>query len=75
MKIQFNHYGQFRIIAEDGTKGRWSSYRSLATLEHGGKTYIAGSEYGLLPKAEVVYEFTELPTTLAHDATEEEVKE
>ena len=53
--IQFDRSGNFRLVHEDGTKGEWARYESIATLEHEGKTYIAGTQYGLLPTAEKVY--------------------
>jgi len=62
MKIQFDYRGRFRIVAPDGTTGDWSGYTSLATLTWQGKTYIAGSAYGLLPKNECVYEISPIKT-------------
>jgi hypothetical protein len=58
-KIQFDAKGRFRIRAYDGAvilaEGEWASYQSVATLEYGGETFIAGSAFGLLPEAETVY--------------------
>ncbi len=62
-KLQMDYNGRFRILHKSGATSEWTHYRSLATLEHDGKTYVAGSEYGLLPKAETVYEVTALPTS------------
>jgi hypothetical protein len=66
-KIQFNYNGQFRIMLQDGMEvyyGDWADYCALAVLQHQGKTYIAGSEYGLLPQGETIYEIAARPTTL-----------
>ena len=59
-KIQFDANGRFRIVRFDGAgvlaEGAWALYSSVATLEYGGETFIAGRAYpGLLPKAETVY--------------------
>ncbi len=67
MRIQYDFNGRFRILAEDGTAGDWAYYQTVATLQHGGKTYIAGTNYGLLPTADTVYELTAIPTQLDHD--------
>lgn len=55
-KIQFDYHGRLRILAPDGTMGEWAHYRGIAQLTYQGKTYIAATEYGLLPQAEKVYE-------------------
>ena len=65
--VQFNYHGLHRIICQDeaGTHtGEWASYRSLAILQHRGKTYVEGSSYGLLPTSELVYELTSHATKL-----------
>ena len=62
MSLQCNYDAQIRIVHPNGMIGRWAEFSSIATLTVDGKTYIAGSSYGLLPKSEVVYEVTELPT-------------
>ena len=65
MKIQFNYNGRFRITTDDGlVAGEYAPYQSIATLTHEGKTYIAGSEYGLLPKSETVYELSAVDAVL-----------
>lgn len=61
--------GKFRDGARYEEKtymGGWAHYRGIATLTYQGKTYIAATEYGLLPKAETVYHLSEdgLNTTL-----------
>lgn len=69
MKLQFDYLGRFRILAPDGeTASPWENYRSIAVLHYQGKSYIAASQYGLLPQAETVYELgavqpTELDNT------------
>lgn len=64
MRIQYNKRGSFRIMTDDGNvQGEWCHYAGVATLVYMGKTFIAGSQYGLLPVCETVYELTEVPTT------------
>jgi hypothetical protein len=58
-RIEYDGDGRFRITASGGRiKGEWTSYTSIATLDYFGTTYIAGSEYGLLPCANAVYELS-----------------
>jgi len=57
--IQFDPNGNFRLVHEDGTKGYWERYESVAVLKHQGKTYIAATQYGLLPLAEKVYQLSD----------------
>lgn len=57
LKIQFDYKGRFRIVHEkSGQASEWTNYRSLAWLKVYGRTYIAGSEFGLLPKSNTVFE-------------------
>lgn len=77
--FQVNSEGRFRIALEtddgDMVFGDWiANYSSLATLTHEGKTYIAGTTYGLLPHSETVYEVAAQPTIVEPepDATEAE---
>lgn len=76
--IQMDYHARHRIVLQDEdpnvrpVEGEWADYRSLASLVWEGeldgrqvrKTYIAGTEYGLLPKAETVYEIHAVATTL-----------
>lgn len=64
--IQFNFHGDLRIVHNpSGETGEWANYRSIAVLKLNGKTFIAGSDYGLLLPAETVFELSEaLPTSI-----------
>ena len=64
--IQFNFHGDLRIVHNpSGETGEWADYRSIAVLKLNGKTFIAGSDYGLLLPAETVFELPEaLPTSI-----------
>ena len=68
--LQFDYRGNFRIVltppapAKHFVASEWKSYTSIATLVHEGKTYIAGSSYGLLPNDEQVFEVTSVPTRM-----------
>lgn len=69
LNIQMDYNARHRIILQESdsslvVEGEWADYRSLAILQHNGKTYIAGTAYGLLPKAETVYEISAVDTTL-----------
>jgi hypothetical protein len=59
-----NDNGRFRIRLGDEAS-EWTSHKSIATMEHGGRLYAAASAYfeGVLP-AEVVFEVAVVPTTL-----------
>ena len=70
-QVEFDGKGLFRIVhPKSGMKGAWATYRDLATLTlkvsaptgPQEKTYVAGTAYGLLPKAETVYEVIPQPT-------------
>jgi hypothetical protein len=63
--LQFNFHGDLRIVHNpSGETGEWADYRSIAVLKLNGRTFIAGSDYGLLP-AETVFELSEaLPTSI-----------
>lgn len=54
--IQMDAYARFRIVYKFGKsgeiRGEWVDYRSIAILCVDGKTYVAGSAYGLFPKSE-----------------------
>ena len=64
-KIEYNQHGSFRIVEiATGHTGEWATFRDIATLKTEAGTYIAGSEYGLLPQAETVYLIAPHPTTL-----------
>lgn len=74
-KLQMDYHGRFRILYleavsnEQDTKltevaGAWVPYRSIATLKHAGRTYIACSAYGGLPMVETVYDITIKATSL-----------
>lgn len=60
--IEYDGHGRFRIVAPDHTPGDWCPYTSAAVLLWQGKTYLAGSTYGILPGNEVVYEVRPLET-------------
>lgn len=68
--VQMDYHARHRILLQEDdhnlrqVEGEWADYRSLAVLQHNGKTYIAATEYGLLPKAETVYEITAKETTV-----------
>lgn len=64
--LQFNFHGDLRIVHNpSGETGEWADYRSIAVLKLNGKTFIAGSDYGLLLPAETVFELSEaLPTSI-----------
>ena len=63
--LQSDYYGNFRITHSSGVTGEWADYRSIAVLKLNGKTFIAGSDYGLLLPAETVFELSEaLPTSI-----------
>jgi len=70
VKEQFKHQmtcnGFHRIVAPDGTAGALVPYTSLAMLSWHERTFVAGSQYGLLPKAETVYELTNKATKGEH---------
>lgn len=58
-KIQYDYCGRFRIVHEkSGKASEWTRYQSLATIKVDGRTYIAGSAYGLLSQDEKVFEIT-----------------
>jgi hypothetical protein len=74
--IEYDNHGRFRIVAGvagNRKEGDWSTYTGIATLTLGtgptAKTYIASSEYGLLPKAETVYEITAQSSELKETGT------
>lgn len=69
LNIQMDYHARHRIILQESDSslvvtGEWADYRSLAVLQHNGKTYISGTEYGLLPQAETVYEINPIETTV-----------
>lgn len=69
LNIQMDYNARHRIILQESdsslvVEGEWADYRSLAVLHHNGKTYISGTAYGLLPKAETVYDITPVETTI-----------
>ena len=62
-RIQFDGQGRYRIHRSPKAGqypamcSPWAAYNDLAIFRcPSGKTYIAGSEYGLLPMAHQVYE-------------------
>lgn len=67
-EFQMRDDGFFRFLLHDGQEvivySDWAQYRSLAILNYKGKTYIAASEYELLPRSNTVYEINEQDTTL-----------
>jgi len=68
MSLQFDYRGNFRIVhnppgAKHFVASEWKTYTSIAVLVHEGRTYIAGSSFGLLPNDEQVFEVTSVPTS------------
>jgi hypothetical protein len=71
-KIQLDYHGRHRILlmGELGTLllaiGEWAAYASVATLQYGGRTYMAMTQGGVFGdiSAETVYDITPRPTTL-----------
>jgi hypothetical protein len=67
-KIQYDAAGRFRIVrsvaGQVETRSPWTGYKSLAILNHKGTLYVASSEYGLLPRADTVYELKPRETEL-----------
>jgi hypothetical protein len=69
MSLQFDYRGNFRIVhnppgAKHFVASEWKPYTSIAVLVHEGRTYIAGSVFGLLPQDETVFEVTSVPTSI-----------
>jgi hypothetical protein len=69
MSLQFDYRGNFRIVhnppgAKHFVASEWKPYTSIAVLVHEGRTYIAGSSFGLLPNDEQVFEVTSVPTSI-----------
>lgn len=60
--FEMNDVGQHRLVV-NGRQGRWAMYQSLSSIVVEGRTYVAGTEYGLLPEAEKAYELVPQPTT------------
>lgn len=65
--FQIDDYGNFRIVIH-GDKGEWANYQGIAKLEHGGRIYIAVSQYfkGVLPH-ECILEVTKTNITRSNE--------
>lgn len=54
--LQRDKMSNIRLVHQDGTKGAWTGYDKTAILRHEGKTYIAATMQGRLPRSHKVYQ-------------------